>query len=78
MGKISKSRKGPDDTIPQQERVPDAGDRGLMTTAKPTAGYVDYETDSGQEFQVTQAASGHGSFMYPSTTKGKKYGEDLE
>lgn len=77
MRKVTKSQKGPNDFIPQQERFPDRGDRNLMVTSKPTESYVDYETTSGNPFEVTQAASGHGSFMYPSTTEGKK-GEGME
>lgn len=71
----SKKSKGPSDCIPQQERFP-TGQDGLITNTKPTAPYVDYETTSGQELEVTQAPSGHGSFMYPSTTQGKKEGRE--
>ncbi len=71
----SKKGKGPDDCIPQQRRYP--GVRGDVDgTARPTASYVDYETDSDEEFQITQPASGHSSFQYPSTTRGKKEGRD--
>jgi len=64
-------KKSPNDFIPSQERFP-TGQDGLPTNTKPTAGYVDYETETGGEFEVTQAASGHDSFLYRSTTKGKK------
>lgn len=72
---ISK-KKSPNDVIPTQERFLNVGNCELLTTAKPTASYVDYETDSDEEFQITQASSGHESFMYKSTTRGKKEGRD--
>lgn len=72
---MASKKKGPDDCPPQQRRYP--GVRGDVDgTARPTASYVDYATDSDEEFQVTQPASGHTSFMYPSTTRGKKEGRD--
>lgn len=71
----SKKSKGPNDCIPQQERF-STGQDGLVTTTKPTNSRLDYETDSGQEFEITQASSGHESFMYKSTTHGKKEGRE--
>lgn len=71
----SKKRKGPNDCVPEQERF-STGQDGLVTNTKPTGSRLDYETNSGQEFEVTQASSGHGSFMYPSTTRGKKAGRE--
>ena len=62
--------KGPKDCVPEQERFPTGVD-GLVTTSRPTAGYVDYETENGGEFQITEQQPGHDVFMYPSTTKGK-------
>jgi hypothetical protein len=72
---FKKKGSGIDDCPPQQRRYP--GVRGDVDgTARPTASYVDYETDSDEEFQITQASSGHESFMYKSTTRGKKEGRD--
>ena len=66
-------KKAPKDICPQQERFPTTAD-GLVTTARPTAGYVDYPTESGGEFEITQpdGGQGHDCFQYRSTTKGKR------
>ena len=64
-------KKSPNDFIPSQERFP-TGQDGLPINTKPTAGYIDYSVESEGEFEITQAASGHDSFLYRSTTKGKK------
>ena len=68
-------KSAPKEICPRQERFPTTAD-GLVTTAIPTGNYIDYETNSPGEFQITQPASGHESFMYPSHTRGKKNGRE--
>jgi hypothetical protein len=63
--------KGPKDICPQQERFPSTAD-GLMTNTKPLDHDLDYERESGGEFEVPRQQPGHDCFMWPSTTKGKK------
>jgi hypothetical protein len=67
---VAKKNGSPKDVCAEQERFP-TGQDGLVTNTKPTAGYVDYETEGGGEFQITTQQPGHDVFMYPSTTKGK-------
>ena len=62
--------KGPKDVCAEQERFPSTAD-GLETNAKPTASRLDYETESGGEFQIPTQQPGHDVFMWPSHTKGK-------
>jgi hypothetical protein len=71
MAPKKNGRKSPAECDPHQRRFTGVTE-DIAGTAIPTNNYLDYETESGGEFEITQPASGHDSFMYPSHTKGRR------